>query len=172
MDGTSIFISLRSKCCRHAWMFGTFWTNPWNLHLSIQIQKCWRSIKDATRRLYPLLASIWRTTKLRTSRVAKDPRRRKRPFATFTKTNNYLIFFSFAANFLRARCKRATTWWTTSTSEMFADQLACLEVSVGDKDIVMTLFESSPASDEYLTTTIETRPMKELLINYVMPRLM
>ena len=38
----------------------------------------------------------------------------------------------------RVRYKRATTCWTTSTkNKLFADQLACLEVSVRDEDIVI-----------------------------------
>lgn len=41
-----------------------------------------------------------------------------------------------------------------------------------DENIVMTLLESLSVSYEYLITTIETMPMKKLMIEYVMTRLM
>ena len=52
------------------------------------------------------------------------------------------------------------------------DQLACLEVPVIDEEIVMTLFESTLTSFEYLITAMETMPMKELMMDYVTARLM
>jgi hypothetical protein len=55
---------------------------------------------------------------------------------------------------------------------MIADQLACLEEPMQEKDIVMTLLESLPASYKYLITTLETMPMKDLTIEYVVARLM
>ena len=39
------------------------------------------------------------------------------------------------------------------------DQLACLEVLVRDKNIVMTSLESLPASFKYLITTMKMMPM-------------
>ena len=47
-------------------------------------------------------------------------------------------------------------------NKALADQLACLEVSVIAKDIVITLLESLLASYEYLLTTLETMLMKNL----------
>jgi hypothetical protein len=55
---------------------------------------------------------------------------------------------------------------------VFADQLAYLEVIIKDEDVIMTLFESFPASFEYLINVLETMPMKELAIDYVMVHLM
>ena len=45
----------------------------------MRIPKCWRNTQGAWRTSCPLLSWIWRTTNLRTSRIAKDERRRKRP---------------------------------------------------------------------------------------------
>ena len=52
------------------------------------------------------------------------------------------------------------------------DQLACLEVPVRDKNIVMTLLKSLSTSFEYLITAIKTMPMKELTMDYVTECLM
>ena len=52
------------------------------------------------------------------------------------------------------------------------DELACLEVLVRDKDIVMTLLGSLLALYKYLITALETMPMKELTMKYVTARLM
>ena len=47
-----------------------------------------------------------------------------------------------------------------------ADQLACLEVPVREEDIIMTLLESLPTWYEYLITTLETMPIRELTMEY------
>lgn len=52
-----------------------------------------------------------------------------------------------------------------------ADQLTCLEVSVKNKDVVMTLLESLLPSYEHSITALETMPIKEL-ITYVTTSLM
>ena len=51
------------------------------------------------------------------------------------------------------------------------DQLACLEVPMWEEDIIMTLLESLPTLYKYLITALEMLPMKELAMEYVMPRL-
>lgn len=56
--------------------------------------------------------------------------------------------------------------------KVFADQLACLEVFVRNKDISMTLLENLPPSYEYLITGLETMLMKELTMEYAMAHLM
>ena len=53
-----------------------------------------------------------------------------------------------------------------------ADQLMCLEVPLKDEDIVMTLLDSLPSSYEHLITALETRPMKELTLEFITARLM
>ena len=53
-----------------------------------------------------------------------------------------------------------------------ADQLTCLEVAIKDEDVVMTLLDSLPTSYEHLITALETRPMKELTLEFVSARLM
>ena len=52
------------------------------------------------------------------------------------------------------------------------DQLTCLEVAIKDEDVVMTLLDSLPTSYEHLITALETRPMKELTLEFVIARLM
>jgi hypothetical protein len=52
-----------------------------------------------------------------------------------------------------------------------ADQLACLEVPVRDEDVVMTSLESLPPSYEYLITALETLPMQDLTMEFVIARL-
>jgi hypothetical protein len=49
----------------------------------------------------------------------------------------------------------------------FADQLVCIEISVRDEDIVMTLLENLPVSYEYMITAMKTMLMKDLTMNYV-----
>ena len=41
-----------------------------------------------------------------------------------------------------------------------------------EEDNVMTLLKSLPASSEYLITSLESMPMKELMIKYMMAHLM
>lgn len=53
-----------------------------------------------------------------------------------------------------------------------AHELACLEAPVTEGDVVMTLLESLPPSFEFLITALETRPMKELTLEFVTARLM
>lgn len=53
-----------------------------------------------------------------------------------------------------------------------AHELACLEAPVTDGDVVMTLLESLPPSFEFLITALETRPMKELTLEFVTACLM
>ena len=53
-----------------------------------------------------------------------------------------------------------------------ADQLTYLEVAIKDEDVVMTLLDSLPTSYEHLITALETRPMKELTLEFVTARLM
>lgn len=53
-----------------------------------------------------------------------------------------------------------------------ADQLTCLDVGVKDEDVVMTLLESLPPSYEHLITALETRPVKELTVEFITSRLM
>ena len=53
-----------------------------------------------------------------------------------------------------------------------SDQLTCLEVLVRDEDVVMTLLDSLPSSYNHLITTLETRDMKELTLEFVTARLM
>ena len=52
------------------------------------------------------------------------------------------------------------------------DKLTCLEVAIKDEDVVMTLLNSLPATYEHLISALETRPMKELTLEYVTARLM
>ena len=52
------------------------------------------------------------------------------------------------------------------------DQLTCLEVAIKDEDVVITLLDSLPTSYEHLITALETRPMKELILEFVTARLM
>lgn len=53
-----------------------------------------------------------------------------------------------------------------------ADQLACLDVPLRNEDVVMTLLQSLPDSYDYLIAALETRPLKELTLEYVTARLM
>ena len=55
---------------------------------------------------------------------------------------------------------------------MYAGQLPYLEVYIKDEGIIITLFESLPASFQYLITALETMSMKELGIDYMIARLM
>ena len=52
-----------------------------------------------------------------------------------------------------------------------ADQLLCLDVPIKDEDLVMTLLDSLPTSYENLITALETRPMKELTVDFITARL-
>lgn len=47
-------------------------------------------------------------------------------------------------------------------------QIVCLNVSVKNGNIVMTLLNNLPASYEYLITVLETLPMKELRVDSMM----
>ena len=85
------------------------WIDSMNLHLPMRIPKCWRSIKNALKKVCPLVALTWRTTNLRASRVTKDPRNRERPFTTFMRQRVCPTSSSFTVSFLCARCKNATT---------------------------------------------------------------
>ena len=53
-----------------------------------------------------------------------------------------------------------------------ADQLLCLDVPMHDEDIVMTLLDSLPPSYDHLIVALETRPMKELTVEFITSRLM
>ena len=52
-----------------------------------------------------------------------------------------------------------------------ADQLLVLEVQLRGEDMIMILLDSLPSSFDYLITTLETRPFKELTIEFVIARL-
>ena len=52
-----------------------------------------------------------------------------------------------------------------------ADQLLVLEVPLRGEDVVMTLLDSLPPSFDYLITALETRPFKELTMEFVTARL-
>ena len=51
------------------------------------------------------------------------------------------------------------------------DQLACLEASMRDEDIVMTLPKSLPASYKYLIVAFELIPVKKRTMDYMTARL-
>ena len=53
-----------------------------------------------------------------------------------------------------------------------ADELACLEAPVMDGDVMMTLLQSLPPSFEFLIPALETRPIKELTMEFVTACLM
>lgn len=53
--------------------------------------------------------------------------------------------------------------------KVLKNQLTYLEVSVKNKDIVIILPKSFPASYEYLITALEKMSMKELTMDYVTP---
>ena len=52
-----------------------------------------------------------------------------------------------------------------------ADQLLVLEVPLRGEDVVMTLLDSLPPSFDNLITALETRPFKELTMEFVIARL-
>lgn len=52
-----------------------------------------------------------------------------------------------------------------------ADQLSCLDVPLRGEDVVMTLLQSLSDSYDYLIAALETRPIKELTLEYVKARL-
>ena len=52
-----------------------------------------------------------------------------------------------------------------------ADQLLVLEVPLRGDDVVMTLLDSLPSSFDYLIMALETRPFKELTMEFVTIRL-
>ena len=54
----------------------------------------------------------------------------------------------------------------------FADQFLCLEVSVRNENVIMTLLESVPPSYEYLIIVLEVILTKELTMEYVTTRFM
>ena len=109
MEGTSTFGNSKLRCCWHPWIFGILWTEPWKLHLPMQIPKCWRSTKDASRKLYLSLASTWRATNLHASMVTKNHWKYWQPFSTYMRRKICPTCFSWTPSFLRARCKKATT---------------------------------------------------------------
>ena len=49
-----------------------------------------------------------------------------------------------------------------------ADQLNVVDLTISDGDIVMALLESLPPSYEYLIVAIESWPIEELTLDYVM----
>ena len=51
-----------------------------------------------------------------------------------------------------------------------AEKHICLEVLVENEDVVMVLIKSLPPSYEYLITTLETMPAKELTMQDVTTR--
>ncbi|MGH7974689.1 MAG: retrotransposon gag domain-containing protein, partial [bacterium] len=53
-----------------------------------------------------------------------------------------------------------------------ADQLSCLDVPLRDEDVVMTLLQSLPDAYDYLIAALESRPIKDLTLEYVTARLM
>ena len=54
----------------------------------------------------------------------------------------------------------------------FTDELACLEAPIMEGDVVMILLENLPPSYKLLIIALETRPMKELTLEFVIARLM
>lgn len=54
----------------------------------------------------------------------------------------------------------------------FADQLTCLEVSMKDEDVVMTLLDSLPPSFDHLITVLDVRLISELMLDFITARLM
>ena len=54
----------------------------------------------------------------------------------------------------------------------FANQLTCLDVSMKDKDVVMTLLDSLPPWLDHLMTALETRVILELTLDFITACLM
>lgn len=52
------------------------------------------------------------------------------------------------------------------------NQLTCLEMPVKKKNVVVTLLKNLPPLFAYLITTLETHPMKEFTIDFIIACLM
>lgn len=74
-------------------------------------------------------------------------------------------------------CRKFFTWKMQEDDDLLdhinkvkalVEKHACLEELVKNEDVVMILIESLPPSYEYLITTLETVPVKELIMQYVM----
>ena len=73
-----------------------------------------KMLKEYQRRIKNTIfkGANWRMTNLHTSTVAKDPRRHRKPFATFTRRRVCPTLFLFTASSLCARYKKMMTCWT------------------------------------------------------------
>ena len=101
-------------------------------------------------------------------------------FAEACKTLHNILETKSLSNILFSRCKFFMCKMQEDNNlldhvnkvKAFVEQFCYLEVSVRDEDIIMTLLKSLLASHKYFITTLETIPMKKLMIDYVAAHLM
>ena len=112
--------------------------------------KVLKDYQKLIKKICPSSASTWRTTKLQSSRVAKDPERCGKLFTTFTRRRvcQHLLY-SMQIFYLQMK-KDDDLLDHINKIKALTNQLVCLEVHVTDEDIVITLFESLPTSYKYL----------------------
>lgn len=140
MEETWTFENSKSKCCWHSLIFGISWMDPKKLHFPMQIPMCWRSNKNTSKWPCPLLASIWRTTDLRTLKVATDPRRCEIPSATFTRCKERCKFVTYKVQ------ESADLFHHVNKVKALKDELAYLDV------LVTTLWLCSKACRQSMNT--------------------
>ena len=103
----------------------------------------------------------------------KGPTEAWKTFCNIHRTKSLSSFLFLRRKFFTIKMQEADDMLDhINKVKSLVDQLTCLEVAIKDEDVVMTLLDSLPTSYEHLITSLETRPMKELTLEFVIARLM
>lgn len=129
------------------WTVGTLWMDPQNSTFQCGSPKCWKNIKGVSKKPYPSIISTWQPTNWHTSRVAKDPWRRERPFATFTRCRvcPTYIFCPLQVVHVQNPKRQRFGGLRQQGQNTWRSAFACLELPICREHIVITLLKSMQA---------------------------